>query len=49
MSYTLITAEGKIKTFHIKLVAEMYQKLDGGVIVTKLIINDDQVITESAN
>jgi len=44
MSYTLITADGRIKTFHIKSVAELYQRLDGGVIVTRMIIEDDLVV-----
>lgn len=33
MEYTLITPTGKIMCFHIKSVAEMYQRLKGGVLM----------------
>ena len=45
MSYTLITAAGKIKTYYVKAVAEMYQNIDGGVIVTNLVLNDEELAT----
>lgn len=34
MQYTLINANGKIRTFFILAVAELYQRIEGGVIVT---------------
>ena len=34
MQYTLINANGKIRTFFILAVAELYQQIEGGVIVT---------------
>lgn len=34
MPYTLITAKGKIRTFYIRAVAEMYQTFEGGIIVS---------------
>lgn len=35
MPFTLITQKGKVMTFYIKNVAELYQQIEGGVIVTK--------------
>ena len=34
MKFTLITSSGKIRTFYVQAVAELYQVLEGGVIVT---------------
>ena len=34
MKYTLITRKGKIMSFYIWDMAELYQQLHGGVIVT---------------
>ena len=44
MPYTLITANGKIKLFYIKGVAEMYQIIDGGVIITNTIFEEPIVV-----
>lgn len=40
MKYTLITRTGKVMRFYLKSMAELYQQLNGGVIVT------DTVFTE---
>lgn len=34
MPYTLITAKGKIMTFYVRAVAELYQTFEGGVVVS---------------
>ena len=34
MKFTLITSSGKIRTFYVQDVAELYQIIEGGVIVT---------------
>lgn len=39
MKYTLITRKGKIMSFYIKDMAELYQQLHGGVIVTEAAMN----------
>ena len=39
MKYTLITTNGKVLTFFIKAVAEMYQQAYGGNIITADILN----------
>lgn len=36
MRYTLITSKGKIMQFFIREVAELYQTINGGVIVDQL-------------
>lgn len=38
MQYTLITGNGKVLTFFIKAVAEMYQKAYNGIIITNDIV-----------
>jgi hypothetical protein len=40
MKYTLITAKGTVYQFYIKEVAECYQVVYGGVIVTDEILVD---------
>lgn len=39
MKYTLITRKGKIMCFYIKDMAELYQQINGGVIVTDTVMN----------
>ena len=34
MQYTLITKQGKVMQFYVKSVAELYQSLNGGVVIT---------------
>lgn len=43
MGYTLITKQGKIMQFHIKAVADLYQSLNGGVVITQQILVDELV------
>ena len=43
MQYTLITKTGKIMQFYVKAVAELYLSLNGGVIVTKEILEETVV------
>ena len=44
MQYTLITAQGKIMQFYIKSVAEMYQTINGGVVITQQILVDETAV-----
>ena len=44
MQYTLITKTGKVMQFYVKSVAELYQSLNGGVVITQQILVDE--ITE---
>ena len=41
MEYTLITRKGNICRFYVREVAELYQTVYGGVIVTKDIFTKD--------
>lgn len=41
MQYTLITAQGKIMCFYVKAVAEMYQAINGGVVITQQILSTE--------
>jgi hypothetical protein len=43
MQYTLITSQGKIMQFYVKAVAELYQSLNGGVVITQQILVDETV------
>ena len=38
MKYTLITRKGKVMCFYIQGMAELYQQLHGGVIVTEAVM-----------
>lgn len=40
MKYTLITRKGKIMMFYIQGLAETYQQINGGVIVTEAVITE---------
>jgi hypothetical protein len=40
MSYTLITASGKVYTFYVQALAEQYQKAYGGQLITADILVD---------
>ena len=42
MKYTLIMANGKVMCFYIKAMAEVYQQINGGVIVTDAIVNEQK-------
>jgi len=41
MQYTLITKTGTIMQFYVQSVAELYQKLNGGVVITEQILVDN--------
>jgi hypothetical protein len=43
MPYTLITAQGKIMQFYVEAVANLYQTLNGGVVITQQILVDETV------
>lgn len=45
MKYTLITKTGQIMQFYVKDVADMYQKLKGGVVISEQIMLDKTVET----
>ena len=34
MRFTLINSRGQVRVFHVKAVAELYQQLEGGVLIT---------------
>lgn len=41
MQYTLILKTGKIMQFYIKAVAETYQRINGGTLVTTEVFNKE--------
>ena len=41
MSYTLITRNGTVMQFYIKSVADLYQTINGGVVITQQILVDE--------
>ena len=41
MTYTLITSKGTVMQFYIKAVADLYQSINGGVVITQQILVDD--------
>ena len=41
MQYTLITKQGTVMQFYVKSVAELYQQLNGGVVITQQILVDN--------
>lgn len=43
MPYTLITKTGTVKQFYILAVAELYQSINGGVVITQQILVDEPV------
>lgn len=38
MQYTLITNSGKVMQFYVKATAELYQTLNGGVVITQQVL-----------
>jgi len=46
MNYTLITSQGKIMQFYVKSVADLYQTLNGGVVITQQILVDETAQTQ---
>lgn len=47
MQYTLITKNGKIMQFYIKDVAELYQQINGGVVLTQQILDTVEKIVNN--
>ena len=45
MQYTLITKTGKVMQFYVKAVAEMYQALNGGVVISQQILEQQETQT----
>jgi hypothetical protein len=43
MPYTLVTKQGKVMQFYVKAVAELYQTINGGVVITQQILVDETV------
>ena len=41
MQYTLITSKGTVMQFYVKSVADLYQSLNGGVVITQQILVDE--------
>ena len=41
MQYTLITKTGTVMQFYVKAVADLYQQLNGGVVITQQILVDE--------
>ena len=41
MQYTLITAQGKIMQFYVLAVAQTYQAVNGGVVITQQILEQE--------
>lgn len=46
MSYTLITRKGTVMQFYVKSVAELYQTINGGVVITQQILVDNTLQTQ---
>jgi hypothetical protein len=46
MQYTLITSKGKIMQFYVKSVADLYQTINGGVVITQQILVDTTAQTQ---
>jgi len=42
MQYTLITATGKIMQFYVLSVAEMYQAVNGGVVISQQVLEQQE-------
>ena len=42
MKYTLITKTGKIMQFFVQATAELYQQINGGVVITEEILVDNK-------
>ena len=43
MQYTLITKNGKIMQFYLKSVAELYQQINGGVVLTQQLLETAEI------
>jgi len=45
MQFTLITAQGKIMQFYVRSVAEMYQAVNGGVVFSQQLLEQQETQT----
>lgn len=45
MQYTLITAQGKIMQFYVLAVAEMYKAVNGGVVISQQVLEQQEAQT----
>ena len=45
MQYTLITKTGKVMQFYVKSVAEMYQAINGGVVISQQVLEQQETQT----
>ena len=46
MKYTLITGNGKVYTFFIRVVAEQFQQAYGGVVITQQVLETQKELTK---
>jgi len=46
MKYTLITGNGKVYTFFIRVVAEQFQQAYGGVVITPQVLDSQKELTK---
>lgn len=44
MQYTLITKQGVVMQFYVESVANLFQSLKGGVVITQQILVDETVV-----
>jgi hypothetical protein len=49
MQYTLITKNGKIMQFYIKSVAELYQSINGGVVLTQQTVKTEEIVQKTVD
>ena len=45
MKYTLLTSKGSIRQFYVLAMAETYQAIYGGVIITDVVLKQQEVET----
>ena len=49
MEYTLITRNGRIMQFYVKGVAELYQRLNGGVVFTQQVLDEGLTVASDSD
>ena len=45
MQFTLITAQGKVMQFYVQSVAEMYRAVNGGVVISQQLLEQQEAQT----
>lgn len=45
MQFTLITAQGKVMQFYVQAVAEMYRTVNGGVVISQQVLEQQEAQT----